>query len=69
MSNWRNWISVKERMPAIGLRVLVYHRRRQMEVGERVAGGFGWFRLASGAYSREVTHWMDMPEPPENERV
>lgn len=60
-----NWISVKERLPAIGLPVLVCHRRKKVEPGERVAGGHGWFRLLAGVYTREVTHWMEMPEPPE----
>ena len=55
------WISVKERLPENGIEVLV------VSDGETGAswhekGEFGW------AIGGTVTHWMPLPEPPEEEK-
>lgn len=57
----QQWISVKERLPENGIEVLV------VSDGETGAswhekGEFGW------AIGGTVTHWMPLPEPPEEEK-
>lgn len=59
------WISVEERLPSNETRVLIMH-------GDVVATGV-WSGLSWSAFSidrpiniyREVTHWMPLPEPPQ----
>lgn len=60
------WISVKERLPEIGVSVLALdrfgniHNRYMYRCGD---GGAAW--TAEHLVSREdVTHWMPLPEPP-----
>lgn len=57
------WISVKERMPEPLAQCLVYsdtRRPRGMETATYTE--FGWM---TAAYFPEITHWMPLPEPPE----
>lgn len=59
------WISVKDRLPPIGLRVLVYachgvHGGDIIDIEYRVDDTF-WSE--DGVYS-SITHWMSLPEAP-----
>jgi hypothetical protein len=55
------WVSVKERLPAVGETVLVYYRyhdQQSIVTARFVNGGF------IGFWGANVTHWMPLPEPP-----
>jgi hypothetical protein len=57
-----DWISVKERLPGTEEHIVLFYDGRV---------DFGWYSLVrnvfySGAYERDVTHWMPMPCQPEN---
>ena len=56
------WISVKERLPDIETWVLVHCVNGKITSDLRIAP-FGKFMI-SPVYG-EVTHWMPLPEPPE----
>lgn len=56
------WISVKDRMPNVHQRVLVYCQSKTIEMHVTACMYMG------GYFSRKVhnvTHWMPLPEPPE----
>lgn len=55
------WISVKERLPAVGETVLIYYRyhdQQSIVTARFVNGGF------IGFWDVDVTHWQSLPEPP-----
>lgn len=55
------WVSVKERLPAVGETVLIYYRHHDQQsiiTARFVNGGF------IGFWDADVTHWMPLPEPP-----
>jgi hypothetical protein len=55
------WISVKERLPAVGETVLIYYRyhdQQSIVTARFVNGGF------IGFWDADVTHWQPLPEPP-----
>ena len=54
----RRWIPVTERLPDIGIEVLVYSEDDGICVDYYVGDSFGYF---------DVTHWMPLPEPPKGE--
>ena len=58
------WISVKDRLPEPPAQCLVYsnksYRPRGMETATYT--NLGWM---TAAYFPEITHWMPLPEPPE----
>lgn len=67
------WISVKDRMPKIGERVLVYDTFWRdvyilclmQNVND---GNIRWYNRDTGWYvGDDVTHWMPLPEPPKEE--
>lgn len=64
MSN--NWISVNDRFPDKYGRYLVY----EPEIGVYIAfvclcnGKYFW--LKTSLEERKVTHWMELPKPPED---
>ena len=55
------WISVKDKLPTIGQRVIVCRKDGRVEQGVRNPND--WWKVF-GANTRDVTHWMPMPEPP-----
>lgn len=72
----QQWISVKDRLPKSGQRVLVVVRNRQNVVQTHVTVSefcrytdcFGNKRIWWSKYSRrnsEITHWMPLPDAPE----
>jgi hypothetical protein len=55
------WISVNERLPAVGETVLIYYRyhdQQSIVTARFVNGGF------IGFWDADVTHWQPLPEPP-----
>lgn len=56
------WTSVKDRVPEIGKLCLVYDGK-QITVGRHVRSGM-WI---TPGMSRDVTHWMPLPETPEED--
>lgn len=69
-----HWISVKDRLPEDGTRVLAYCPKIQKYfVGiARISGHsdnvYWWHEGARGAkynVTSKVTHWLPLPEPPE----
>lgn len=56
------WISVKDRLPEEKTRVLVFVPRSGLKIDtDRIVGRI-WVR-----WNGRVTHWMPLPEPPEEE--
>ena len=70
------WISVKDRLPEVGEFVLVAHKVDYgFGIGNTLVdtalfqpdgfSGGGYGNFLDGPCSTEVTHWMPLPEPPE----
>jgi Protein of unknown function (DUF551) len=57
----RRWIPVEERLPELGVDVLVLHSGKREVAWRHVVDG-DWM---SNAALGEITHWMPLPEPPE----
>lgn len=62
------WVSVKEKLPKIGQRVLVYqkdgvHGGNSIDIEYRMCEDF-WSE--QGIHS-DITHWMPLPTPPKAE--
>ena len=55
-----DWISVKERLPEDGKRVLTYSERFGVEIGAHRS----YWATIPLIVSFEPTHWMPLPEPP-----
>ena len=70
------WISVKDRLPEAGSRVLVFDETSEefdlwsLEPRESEWCPIGWYDSA-GWFRRgdEITHWMPLPEPPKEDAV
>ena len=59
------WISVKDRLPQVGLDVLFVCENKQYGVG---AYSDTYRDFFSGQFSvKNVTHWMPLPQPPKGE--
>ena len=68
----QEWISVKDRMPEAGGYVVCIAKRnpfsRFMPMVARIEKK-GWANPITDQYISEVTHWMPLPEPPEEGAV
>lgn len=58
-----NWISVEDRLPEFGESILAWDNSVECIC-------FGWYSKDHGftettRFIKEVTHWMPLPEPPE----
>ena len=63
------WISVKDRLPELGERVICtdgYAVFEQYRVGLSCVYGM-WDRGGLKSPMQEVTHWMPLPQPPKGE--
>ena len=60
----RRWIPVLDRVPELGIDVLVLQRSGQREVAWRHVVDGNWM---SNAALGEITHWMLLPELPKKE--
>jgi len=62
------WVSVKDRMPEPGQRVIIFGKRSYQPKGfmrVTLIDGYGaWSGERYPEGHNEVTHWMDVPEPP-----
>ena len=67
-TNVGKWISVKDRLPEAGGYVVCIAKRnpfsRFMPMVARIEKN-GWENPITEQYISEVTHWMPLPEPPE----
>lgn len=68
MMNDNGWISVEDRLPRYGERVLV--------INEAVKGGYNMYNVGVTVrephlnftfWGHKVTHWQPLPEPPKGE--
>lgn len=64
-TNAGKWIPVSERLPEKYKSVIAW--TRNWELGEAAYDG-QTFRWPYDGHRAEVTHWMPMPEPPEEEK-
>ena len=62
-----DWISVRDRLPGLFEPVLLYmpEERPFPRVREGYLSPTGWVCLLYGRDPGEITHWMPMPEGPE----
>lgn len=61
-----DWISVEDRLPEEGTRVLIYRKDGEMTVDYRINicdSYWIWCGLTDEEMQR-ITHWMPLPEPP-----
>ena len=64
----QSWIAVSERLPPEGTRVLVFTEKWCDEIYHvaSVDEDGDWFPSAGDGYGfGRVTHWMNLPSPPE----
>lgn len=63
------WISVGERLPEDGQKIIATFRDNGGRVVDQARYSNGEFDFASWAYvwGDNVTHWMPLPQPPEEE--
>ena len=65
------WISVKDKLPDAGGYVVCIAKRnpfsRFMPMVARIEKN-GWVNPITEQYISEITHWMPLPEPPEEEK-
>ena len=66
----QEWISVDDRLPEAGGYVVCIAKRnpfsRFMPMVARIEKN-GWVNPITGQYISEVTHWMQIPQPPKGE--
>lgn len=66
----KKWISVKEKLPEPGKEVLVLAGDVEYPLYDIAYRGPGrnhkW--MVYGGTEAKITHWMPLPEPPENKR-
>ena len=63
------WISVKERLPQEGQKVLCCFTEYGMQVAKYVfdwGDYYVWDCMADNFSLNSVTHWQPLPEPPKN---
>ena len=60
----QEWISVKDRLPEFGRRVLILGNRKdgQFIYIDQICADGNWLLV-----NWEVTHWMPLPQPPKGE--
>lgn len=64
-----NWIDVTEQLPEIETAVLVFESNFGMEVDCMEYNDHGdlvWCGNCKRSMMVKVTHWMDLPEPPQD---
>ena len=61
-----SWISIKDELPSIGIRVMVFDKNGFGVLSGRL-GSAGWYLENELDKNCNVTHWMYLPSPPEGE--
>lgn len=57
------WISVKDRLPKIGQRVILFDSNGFGSLSGRLLSA-GWYLERELDLSANITHWQPLPEPP-----
>ena len=58
------WISVKDRLPEVGVPVLVHEGPYNYQVIATINSDGRWEDTVEGYMAIHVTHWMPLPDPP-----
>ena len=68
MAEFGKWISVEDKLPPPGIRVLATTGGAVLEAYIKPFGK--WYRngVEMGFWHGKITHWMPLPEPPEEEQ-
>lgn len=63
------WISVDDRLPERGIRVLTYNRDRTMDIDLVISASakHSEYWLSARATRDTVTHWQPLPQPPKEQ--
>lgn len=70
-SNWEDrapqWISVEDRLPDKAVTGCLVYADEWTRVADWTHDKWGieWWFYVDGEYDPEITHWMPLPEPPE----
>jgi Protein of unknown function (DUF551) len=60
------WISVKDRLPNMGIDVLVYSKDRIFHAWwDNISSSHDWYDIQNTWIIEDVTHWMPLPKKPE----
>lgn len=59
-----DWISVKDRLPEIGIPVLIHNLHWAYGVVANYAGEGVWMDTWHQRMTYTPTHWMSLPDPP-----
>lgn len=60
----QEWISVKDKKPEVGVRVMVCGKRGGINIGRLDYPEDEYICVEKGHCYRGYTHWMPLPEPP-----
>lgn len=64
------WVSVKDRLPVIDVPVLCMKKSKNYFIGSYIGAnytnGYAAFKHAEKDMTIGVSHWMPLPEPPED---
>ena len=60
----QEWISVKDKKPEVGVRVMVCGKRGGINIGRLDYPEDEYICAEKGHCYRGYTHWMPLPEPP-----
>ena len=69
----QKWIPVAERLPELGVRVLIFDSYQGISIGKALWTASPIIRRIELVeqndpfYYTEITHWMPLPEPPKGE--
>lgn len=67
---FEKWISVEDRLPDAGDRILIavrLHNHEPVQLDEVLEDGDGIYLDSSYEFGSDVTHWMPLPEPPKED--
>lgn len=61
------WISVEDKLPDIAVSVIICrkHGKDAVKVEQGCMDGNGWWISYGAGWTKKVTHWMQLPEPPD----
>lgn len=64
----QEWISVKDRLPEVGSRVIACGEKGGVFLVKAEGETTGFGRMDGGSKYRSFTHWMPLPQPPKGEK-